>query len=133
MYIRKVKKGNKTYFYYYKSKRIGNKVKSIYVGKALEKDIEKPIKIKYDSKKEAKKDNLSVVNSLLEFDNLLNEINKLIMNKDLNNAIFTYNMMFEVYKKMDINHVDKVKVFEKLNNVYSSLIELSKESKINLE
>ncbi|MEK6862770.1 MAG: hypothetical protein AABW57_01250, partial [Nanoarchaeota archaeon] len=115
MYIRKVKKGNKTYFYYYKSKRIGNKVKSIYVGKALEKDIEKPIKIKYDSKKEAKKDNLSVVNSLLEFDNLLNEINKLIMNKDLNNAIFTYNMMFEVYKKMDINHVDKVKVFEKLN------------------
>ena len=133
MYIRKVKKGNKTYFYYYKSKRIGNKVKSIYVGKALEKDIEKPIRIKYSSRKEAKKDNLSVVNSLLEFDNLLNEINKLIMNKDLNNAIFTYNMMFEVYKKMDINHVDKVKVFEKLNNVYSSLIELSKESKINLE
>jgi len=132
MYVRKVKKGGKIYFYYYKSKRTGNKVKSIYVGRALEKDIEKPIKIKYDSKKEVKKDNLNVVNSLLEFDNLLNEINKLIMNKDLNNAIFTYNMMFEVYKKMDINHVDKVKVFEKLNQTYDKLIELGKESKINI-
>lgn len=140
MYIRKVKKGSKTYFYYYKSERIGNKVKSIYVGRALEK-VKKPVKkfedIKVKTTKEVrevkkfKQDN--IVNNLLEFDNLLNEINNLMINKDLNEAIFTYNKMFELYKNMNIDHEDKARVFEKLNNVYNNLIELSKEHKINLE
>lgn len=130
MYIRKVKKGNKTYSYYYKSKRIGNKVKSIYVGRALEEGIKKPVK--EISSKEAKKDS-NAVNHLLEFDNLLNEINKFLSNKDLNNALFTYNKMFDTYKKMEIHHFDKAKVFEKLSNVYNNLVELSKENKINLE
>ena len=114
MYIRKVKKGNKTYFYYYKSERIGNKVKSIYFGKAL-KEIKKPTikikEIKVKEVKETKEIKHNVVNNLLEFDNLLNEINYLINEKDLNTAIFTYNKMFEVYKNMDIDHRDKARIF----------------------
>jgi len=133
MYVRKVKKGGKIYSYYYKSQRIGDKVKSIYVGKAVE-DIRKPVVKQTEpniAKREFKKES-DVINHLLEFDNLLNEINKLINSKDLSNAIFTYNKMFEVYTKIEINASDKAKVFERLNSVYNNLVELSKENKIEL-
>ena len=76
MYVRKVKKAGKTYLYYYKSKRIGNKVKSIYIGRALEeKKIEKPKIIKTPEKKLDKNE---IIHNLVNFDNLLNEIHKLI-------------------------------------------------------
>ena len=45
MYVRKVKKAGKTYSYYYKSKRIGSKVKSIYIGRALETNPKKPARL----------------------------------------------------------------------------------------
>ena len=130
MYVRKLKKGGKTYSYYYKSQRIGDKVKSIYVGKAVE-DVVKPV-IKKEIKREFRKDDNSVANNLIEFDNLLEEINKLIMSKDLNNAIHVYNRIFDVYKNMDLEHQDKIRLFKKLNDVYNNLAELGKESKINI-
>ena len=134
MYVRKVKKGGKSYSYYYKSQRIGNKVRSIYIGRAEER-VKKP-EITREIRKESKglrKNSLNVVDDLLEFDSLLNNINKMIQNKDLSSAIFIYNKMFEVYNKLDIDHVDRARMFEKLNNVYNSLVELSKENKISLD
>ena len=128
MYIRKLKKAGKTYSYYYESKRIGNKVKSIYVGRALG-EPERKVKKDFEVKKD--KNDISAVSHLLEFDALLNEINKLIFNKDLNGAVFAYGKMFEVYNKMEINNQDKVKVLEKLNNVYNELANLGKETKID--
>ncbi len=127
MYVRKLKKGKKTYFYYYKSKRMGNKVKSIYVGRALKEDIKKPVK--NDIGLEARKTDKGITYSLLEFDNLLNEINSLINNKNLSGAIFKYDEIFKVYNDIEINKEDKAMLFEKLNNVYESLIGLSKEIK----
>jgi len=129
MYIRKVKKGRKIYSYYYKSKRIGNKVKSIYVGRALEGKIEKP---ELKKEKNINFDYNIISAHLLEFDNLLNEINKLIQDRDLNNSIHIYNKMFDIYKGLDINPDDKNKLFEKLNNVYSNLAELCRENKISI-
>jgi heterodisulfide reductase subunit A-like polyferredoxin len=131
MYIRKVKKNGKIYSYYYKSRRIGNKVKSIYVGRALEEDIKKPVK--QEVKNIKKEDNKNIVQNLVEFDNLLNEVNSLIQDKNLNNAIFVYNKMFEVYKEMNINVEDKSMVFEKLNETYDKLVSLGKENKISLD
>ncbi len=127
MYIRKVKKGKKVYSYYYKSKRIGNKVKSIYVGRALKESIKKPAKDEINPKNDK-----DIVYSLLEFDNLLNKINSLIENKDLSSAIFLYNEMFKVYNDMEMNKEDKARLFEKLNNVYESLIGLSKENEVDI-
>ena len=40
--------------------------------------------------------------------------------------------MFEVYRGLDLNPHDKSKVFEKLNDIYDELLNLGKESKINL-
>ena len=134
MYVRKVQKGGKTYLYYYKSKRVGNKVKSIYVGRALEASkIEKP-KIKHFVKESIKKSNKKdLINNLLSFDNLLNELHKLIDIKDLGGAIHIYNEMFEIYSKLELNYQDKTKLFEKLNLTYNNLLELSKELNIKLE
>lgn len=129
MYVRKVKKAGKVYSYYYKSKRVGDKVKSIYVGRALDNKIEKPDVNKYEKNKLSHKE---AINNLLEFDNLLHEINKLINGKDLNNAIFAYNRMFEIYNKLEISSEDRLKVFEKLNDIYKNLSDLGKESKIDL-
>ena len=108
MYVRKVKKGGKVYSYYYKSQRIGNKVKSIYVGRAEER-VKRP-EIRKEPIKETRglrKENLNVVNNLIEFDSLLS--------------------------KVDIDQRDRARMFEKLNDVYSSMIELSKENKISLD
>ena len=127
MYVRKVKKGAKTYLYYYKSQRIGNKVKSIYVSKV----IQKPKKL---VKKEIKLvKNTEIVNKLIEFDNLIFEINKLITIKDLKNSINIYSKMLEVYSNLDINFEDKQKLFNKLNSAYNDLLNLSKEYKIKVE
>lgn len=130
MYIRKIKKGNKTYSYYYKSQRIGNKVKSIYIGRTLDKEIKKPRLNK--TNKEAKGKNINLIDNLLNFDRLLNEINILISNKNLHHALFAYDQLFESYKNMDVDAQDKSKLFEKLNNIYNLLVELSQENKINL-
>lgn len=130
MYIRKIKKGNKTYSYYYKSQRIGNKVKSIYIGRNLDNEIKKPTLNK--TNKESKNKNLSLVDNLLNFDRLLNETNILISNKNLHHALFAYSQLFEAYKDLDVDAQDKSKLFEKLNNIYNSLVELSQENKINL-
>jgi len=126
MYVRKLNKGGKEYLYYYKSKRIGNKVKSIYVGKALEKKIKKPL----IENKEIK--NVDIATSLLEFDNLLNEINKLIHEKDLNSAISVYDQLFNIYQKVELKPLDKEKIFNKLDNIYKELIDLGRENKIKL-
>jgi hypothetical protein len=126
MYVRKVKKAGKVYSYYYKSRRIGNKVKSIYVGKAEIKKIEKPFLENKNTK------TIDVVKSLLEFDDLLNQINKLIHEKELNLALNLYNKIFETYKNLDIKAEDKKKIFNRLDNLYNELVNLSKENKINL-
>jgi hypothetical protein len=72
------------------------------------------------------------VKSLLEFDDLLNQINKLIHEKELNLALNLYNKIFETYKNLDIKAEDKKKIFNKLDNLYNELVNLSKENKINL-
>ena len=128
MYVRKVKKAGKTYLYYYKSKRIGNKVKSIYVGRALEETkIEKP-KIKVSSEK--KLDKKDIMTSLISFDNLLNEITRLVDIKDLGGAINIYNNMLKTYSELDLGYDDKAKLLEKLNSTYDNLVNLSKELNI---
>lgn len=131
MYVRKVKKAGKTYLYYYKSKRIGNKVKSIYIGRALEASkIEKPkIKITHEKKLDKKE----LVNSLMHFDNLINELDKLIDIKDIGGAINTYNEMLNIYSKLELGYEDKAKLLDKLNLTYDSLVELGKELNIKLD
>jgi len=135
MYVRKVKKGGKTYLYYYKSQRIGNKVKSIYVGKVLEKPakpskLSKPKLIPAETSGLKPTKNISIINSLLEFDKLIFEVNNLITNKDLKTSVNVYNKMLELYSKMELHVDDKQKVFNKLSSIYNELVNLSKEYKI---
>lgn len=129
MYVRKIKKAGKTYLYYYKSQRIGDKVKSIYVGRAVQKPkkdiIKKDVAIKPVK-------NSGMINNLIEFDNLLFEINRLLTLKDLKKSINLYNKMFELYSKIDLNLEDKQKIFNKLDSTYRELVELSKEHNIGL-
>ena len=133
MYVRKVKKAGKTYLYYYKSQRVGDKVRSIYVGKVLEKpkrlvQVTQPKQeISYKSLK-----NTQVVNNLIEFDKLLFEINKHIAIKDLKNSIDVYNQMLELYSKLEIQYEDKQLIFNKLTDAYNELLNLSKEHKIEV-
>ena len=130
MYVRKIKKEGKTYLYYYKSQRIGNKVKSIYVGRALE----KPKKKKKEEKNNLKfLKNSETVNKLMEFDNLLFEINKSINSKDIKSSINIYNQMLKTYSEINIHKEDKEKLFNKINTIYTELIQLSQEHKISLE
>ncbi|MEK6932650.1 MAG: hypothetical protein AABW56_02545 [Nanoarchaeota archaeon] len=127
MYLRKVKKAGKTYLYYYKSQRIGSKVKSIYVGRALEKPKKtsgKTKAIRQDIKK------TDVVNKLFEFDNLLFEINKLMAVKDLKGALDIYNKIFNLYSELSLDVEDKQKLFNRLSSAYEDLLNLSKEHKI---
>ena len=131
MYVRKVKKSGKTYLYYYKSKRVGNKVKSIYVGKALEEAKIKKPKIKISSEKRL--DKKEIVTSLINFDNLLNEITRLIDINDLGGAINIYNNMLKTYSELDLSYNDKAKLLEKLNLTYDNLVELSKELNIKID
>ncbi len=130
MYVRKIKKEGKTYLYYYKSQRIGNKVKSIYIGRALEKP-KKYLKNKSTSVEPLK--NKELVNNLLEFDNLLFEISKHISTKDLKNSINVYHKMMDIYSKLDLQHEDKQRIFDRLSSTYNELVNLSKEHNINLE
>ena len=130
MYVRKIKKEGKTYLYYYKSQRIGNKVKSIYVGRALE----KPKKQQKEEKNNLKfLKNSETVNKLMEFDNLLFEINRLMSLKDIKSGINVYNNMLKIYSEINIHKEDKEKLFNKMNSVYNELIQLSQEHKISLE
>jgi len=130
MYVRKVKKGGKTYLYYYKSQRKGNKVKSIYVGKALEKPSDKILKKERAYQKISK--NNEMVNSLLEFDTLLFDINKMLMLKDIKGSIEMYNRMLEIYSNLEIQKEDKEKLFNKLSSLYEDLVNLGRENKIEL-
>jgi len=130
MYVRKVKKGGKTYLYYYKSQRKGNKVKSIYVGKALEKPSDKILKKERAHQKINK--NNDMVNSLLEFDTLLFDINKMLMLKDIKGSIEMYNRMLEIYSNLEIQKEDKEKLFNKLSSLYEDLVNLGRENKIEL-
>ena len=129
MYVRKIKKAGKTYLYYYRSKRIGNKVRSIYVGRALEKP-KKDAEEKDITLKPLK--NTDVVNNLLEFDKLLFEIDRLVTIKDLKNSINVYNEMLEIYNKLELQVEDKQKIFDKLSSKYDELVNLSKEHNIDL-
>ncbi len=129
MYVRKVKKGGKTYLYYYKSERKGDKVKSVYVGKALEKPV-KDIRPK-EPKQLIKKND--AVNNLMELDHLFFELNRLITLKDLKTSVAVYNQMLENYSKIDLKIEDKQKIFDKLDKIYEELASLSKEHNIDVE
>ena len=130
MYVRRVKKGDKVYLYYYKSQRIGDKVKSIYVGKVLEKPKKTRIIKKEIQDKQKIIKNTETVNNLIEFDNLLFEINRLITLKDLRNSINIYNKMLDIYSKLDLQTEDKEKIFNKLNSSYNELVDLGEEQNI---
>lgn len=125
MYVRKVKKSGKIYLYYYKSQRIGNKVKSVYLGKVLEKP-------KQEKKIPRSIKNTNLINNLLEFDNLLFEINKSLSLKDLKSSIENYNRILNIYSRIDISISDKEKLFNKLNLTYNELVNLSKEHNIRI-
>ena len=127
MYVRKIKKSGKVYLYYYKSQRIGNKVKSIYVGRALE----KPKQLKQVIQKKSFK-NTELIDNLVEFDKILFEITRLITIKDLKNSINVYNKMLQIYSKLDIQPEDKKIVFNKLSSTYNELVNLSKEHNIEV-
>ena len=131
MYIRKVKKGGKTYLYYYKSQRKGNKVKSIYVGKALEKPSDKLLKKESKTSQKINKNN-DMVNSLIEFDTLLFDINKMLVLKDIKGSIEMYNRMFEIYSGLELQREDKERLLNKLSSLYEELVNLGKENKIEL-
>ena len=125
MYVRKIKKGGKTYLYYYKSQRIGNKVKSIYVGRALE----KPKQLKQVIQKKPFK-NTELIDNLVEFDKILFEITRLITIKASKNSINVYNKMLQIYSKLDIQPEDKKVVFNKLSSTYNELVNVCKEHNI---
>ena len=130
MYVRKIKKEGKTYLYYYKSQRIGNKVKSIYVGRALK----KPKKLQKEEENNLKfLKNSETVNKLIEFDNLLFEINRLMNLKNIKSSINIYDQMLKVYSEINIHKEDKEKLFNKMNFLYNELIQLGMEHKISLE
>ncbi len=131
MYVRKVKKAGKVYLYYYKSQRSGNQVKSIYVGKVLEKPKKSLVRKSKNNNQNITK-NLELTNNLIEFDNLLFEINRLISVKDLKSSINLYNKMFNIYSGINIEADDKQKLFDKLNSTYKELLDLSKEQNISI-
>lgn len=115
VYKRRIKKGGKVYTYFYKSQRVGDKVKSIYIGKSLEKE-EKP-------KRPEPKDR-KIVSSLVEFDQLLEKVQLLIQKNDVDTAIDHYHKLFQMYSNLDVEVEDKYRLFRKLNNVYNDLNKL---------
>ena len=117
VYKRRIKKGGKVYTYFYKSQRIGDKVKSIYIGKTLDEE-ERP---KRPGRKEKK-----IVSNLIEFDQLLEKLQVLIQKNDVDTAIDHYHKLFHMYSNLDVEVEDKYRLFRKLNNVYNDLNELRK-------
>ena len=73
-----------------------------------------------------------MVNSLLEFDTLLFDINKMLMLKDIKGSIEMYNRMLEIYSNLEIQKEDKEKLFNKLSSLYEDLVNLGRENKIEL-
>ena len=81
VFVRKIKKGGKVYKYLYESKRVGDKIISVYKGKV-------------ESKKEVKHDVLK------GFNELLIKINGFIENSEVESAKRVYNELLSEYNQV---------------------------------
>ena len=107
-FVRIIKKGDKIYKYLYESKRVGNKVISVYKGKV-------------NGKKEVKKDVFK------DFNVVLVKLNEFISNGELVSAKECYNILLEEYNKVSskVNDEEKLKLFNKTKEIYDRLSDLN--------
>lgn len=138
VYIRKVVRGGKVYLYKYKSERVGNKVKSVYIGRVLEGGVkEKPVlKKKIVSKKpeisrvrvgrvktgidREKKD---VASKLLKFDDVLRTIQNNLDEDRIKEAVSLYKNLLKLYNNLieKVDNEDRFKLYDKIKPVYENL------------
>jgi len=107
-FVRIIKKGEKVYKYLYESKRVGDKVISVYKGKV-------------NGKKEVKKDVFK------DFNVILIKLNEFISNGEMSNAREHYKGLLEEYNKVSskVNDEEKLKLFDKTKEIYDRLNDLN--------
>lgn len=107
-FVRKIKKGDKVYKYLYESKRVGDKVISVYKGKI-------------NNKKEVKKDIFK------DFNEVLIKLNEFIENGEVMQAKEKYNSLLEEYNKVSdrVDDEKKVELFNKTKEIYDRLNDLN--------
>jgi hypothetical protein len=109
MVKRYIKRSGKTYGpYHYKSKRVGKKVKSIYVGKEHKGKI-------VTKKKKAVKDK-----HVHDFKIILRRANIDLENNKIAEAMDGYNQLTELFNKIK-NEEDKKELFDKAKEIYDKL------------
>jgi len=125
VYTRKVRRGSKTYLYKYKSQRVNGKVKSIYIGKELQKSVSKKIKVKKHKTTNRlrlgiKKD---VPEYLMHFNSLMNEINNSLSSQDVDSAIKNYKELLNTYHRLirHLDNEDKLQIYNKVKQTYDSI------------
>ena len=109
VFVRKIKKHGKIYNYLYESKRVGDKVISVYKGKVN------------DKKKEVKQD------ILRGFNEILININRFIEKSEVESAKISYSNLLEEYNKISekVNDEKKMELFNKTKDIYERLNDLN--------
>ncbi len=125
VYTRKVKRGNKVYLYKYKSQRINGKVRSIYIGKELQKSTSKKSRIKKHKTIKKIKPEIKgyIPKYLIQFNKLVNEINTNLASNNINESVKKYQELLDVYTKLvkHIENEDKMQIYNKVKQVYDSI------------
>ncbi|MCD4666752.1 hypothetical protein K8R47_03005 [archaeon] len=135
VFKRKIVKNGKTYYYFYKSKRVGSKVKSIYVGRELANKTTKSKKKKISkihkkktkgSVKKVKKHNVKkpkYLDQLQRFDVLIDKIKEDIELDNKKMIIKEYNELYKVYAEIidKVSDQKKIELFNKIKEVYNQI------------
>lgn len=135
VFVREITKGEKTYRYLYKSKRIDGKVKSIYVGREEVKNHKKKeIKRKFNSNKMSHKtihnikmDDKWIIDRVIEFNKLMEESMSLVIQNKIEAAANHYNKLLGVYNKLSeiVSEEEKVKLYDKTKQIYDRIQEIN--------
>ena len=144
VFVREIKKGGKIYRYLYKSKRVGGKVKSIYIGreevkhpsgepsKKITKVTKKSVsrnKLNIEPQVHVKKDDKWIVDKIVEFNKLMEESMDLVIQNKVEAAANHYNKLFGVYNQLSrqIGEEEKVKLYDKTKQIYDRIQEINME------
>jgi len=144
VFVREIKKGGKVYRYRYKSKRVGGKVKSIYIGREevkhpYKKITSKKVKHKVSKKTHKKpsskphvvhhvrKDDKWIVDKIIEFNKLMGESMDLVIQNKIEAAANHYTRLLGVYNQLShcVGEEEKVKLYDKTKQIYDRIQELN--------
>lgn len=142
VFVREIRKGGKVYRYLYKSKRIGGKVKSIYVGReevkhspTHKKTVSKKAKHKVPKKTiskqhvvhHVKKDDKWIIDKIIEFNKLMEESMDLVIKNKIETAANHYNKLLGVFNQLShhVGEEEKVKLYDKTKQIYDRIQEIN--------